>query len=284
MTLASAPPKVPRRLVLLDLSSFAGAVHRLQPDGRESDSHRALHAPMSLETRWSSKSAFAGSNPAGCATTCSHRLLARTSDSQSEKRGSIPRGSTTPVPADPAARLRTGLAKVQLLPRVLHLSVAQRMGTGLRSQRCRFESCRRGCGRVKRLTFLAHNQETVRFDSACPLPTLRVSETGRSHKASLEDSNSSVATGVWLNLARALGSGPRDWWFESTYPDHDHLDIQSNDRRTTRSRRGATLLALDSRSRRPVHRPSSTSTVGRRPVATRPRLLHGEHHQDVRLR
>ena len=26
---------------------------------------------------------------------------------------------------------------------------------------------------------------------------------------------------VWLNLVRARGSGPRDWWFESTHLD-DH--------------------------------------------------------------
>ena len=24
---------------------------------------------------------------------------------------------------------------------------------------------------------------------------------------------------VWLNLVRARGSGPRDWWFESTHLD-----------------------------------------------------------------
>jgi hypothetical protein len=27
---------------------------------------------------------------------------------------------------------------------------------------------------------------------------------------------------VWLNLVRARGSGPRDWWFESTHLDDDH--------------------------------------------------------------
>jgi hypothetical protein len=125
-------------------------------------------------------------------------------------RASAPRG-----PAGPGAALRRLTKRVRLPPaRLDDALVAQRIGTGLRNRLREFESHRGLCGRVKRLTRVAHNHEKARFDSSCPLRRC-FSENAASHKGARRGSTPRVGTHGSFAVWDGIGSTLRREGFDS---------------------------------------------------------------------